>query len=282
MPIPILTVRVQDASLSPALTVLCAGFETDDWRAAALTDDLFQRHLTSFALSYTEYSAINGETAAKSLKRAAEVVYSTDKYRRRGEFGELILHAALVDHFGATPAVSKLYYKDSDNDTVKGFDSVHLVQTGSATEIWLGEAKFYTDLAGAIREAAKSIGDHLNSGFLRREFVAITNKLDLAWPQASAFADALDSAVSLDDIAESLVIPVLLTYDSRAAHDATKHDAAYVAALEQEAVTAWQTFVDQEIATKLTITMQLILVPMQSKQRLLNLMHQKLRIYQHL
>ena len=279
---PVLQIRVQDVKLSPSLTVLCAGFEQKDWRAVALTDDLFQRHLTSFALSYGEYISITGETAAKSLKRAAQVVYATDKYRRRGEFGELLLHAALVDFFGATPAVSKIFYKDSDNDTVKGFDSVHLVNTDDGIEVWLGEAKFYADLTDAIREAAKSIEEHLKRDFLRREFVAITNKVDHDWPHAAQFMDALDDATSLDEIAQTLVVPVLLTYESPASYAATSHDAAYVTALEAEASAAWSKFVEYELDTKLQVRLQLILVPLQNKERLLNLMHQKLNLYKHL
>ena len=279
---PVLQIRVQDIGVSPALTVLCAGFEEGRWRAPALTDDLFQRHLTSFALSYGDYVSISGETAAKSLKRAAQVVYATDKYRRRGEFGELILHAALVDFFGATPAVSKIFYKDSDNDTVKGFDSVHLVNTDHGIEIWLGEAKFYKDLTDAIREAVKSIGEHLERDFLRREFVAITNKVDRTWPDAEEFMNALDEAVSLDDIAQKLVIPVLLTYESPATAAAKAHDKAYVAALEAEASAAWTKFVGYELESRLQVTLQLILVPLQDKGRLLNLMHQKLNLYKHL
>ncbi|POH62594.1 DUF1837 domain-containing protein [Cryobacterium zongtaii] len=282
MPSSVLQVRFQDAALSPALSVLCAGFELGDWRAQSLTDDLFQRHLTSFALSYSEHDAITGATAARSLKRAAEVVYATNKYRRRGEFGELILHAALVDFFGATPAVSKIYYKDSDNDTVKGFDSVHLVAASDSVEIWLGEAKFYKDLNSAIDEAAKSISDHLTRDFLRREFVAITNKLDSNWPHAVEFADALDEATSLDDIAKTIVIPVLITYESEASAAAVAHDSDYIAAIELEAREAWSRFARKDLGTKLTVTLQLILLPMQSKERLLNLMHQKLNLYKHL
>jgi hypothetical protein len=278
----VLQLRFQDVALSPALSVLCAGFELGDWRAQALTDDLFQRHLASFALSYSDYDSITGETAAKSLKRAAQVVYATDKYRRRGEFGELILHAALVDFFGATPAVSKIYYKDSDNDTVKGFDSVHLVLAADTVEIWLGEAKFYKDLTSAISEAARSISEHLTRDFLRREFVAITNKLDSNWPHADQFATALDEATSLDDIAKTIVIPVLITYNSDASAAATSHDDAYVAALEIEALEAWSKFAAKDLGTKLTVALQLILVPLQSKERLLNLMHEKLNLYKHL
>ncbi|THG34553.1 DUF1837 domain-containing protein [Glaciibacter flavus] len=279
----VLEVRIQDAALNPALTVLCAGYEMEVWRAPELVDDLFSRHLTSFALSFTEFNSIDGETAARALRRSAEMVYGTDKYRRRGEFGELILHAALIDFFGATPAVSKIYYKDSDNDTVKGFDSVHVVgRHDGELEVWLGEAKFYKDLSGAITEAVKSIEDHLERNFLRREFIAITNKVDATWPHADAFRGLLDGAASLDEIAKSLVIPVLITYESVSVASHKVVDDAYKSALEAEVRTAWKAFSEKELKTKLTITLQLILLPLESKDRLIGLMHEKLKVWQHI
>ncbi|PVU82262.1 DUF1837 domain-containing protein [Cellulomonas sp. WB94] len=278
----VLRVRVQDLGLDPSLTVLCAGYEQSAWRAPALVDDLFQRHLASFALSYTEYNSIDGENAARSLKRAAQMVYSTDKYRRRGEFGELILHAALIDFFGAQPAVSKIYYKDSDNDTVKGFDSVHIVEASETIEIWLGEAKFYKDPSSAISEAIASLNDHLASKFLRREFVAITNKLDRSWPHSEAVHQMLDDARSLDEISESLVMPVLVTYDSGAVNAWNQICPEYVAELEEEARAIWDRFDTDKIASRMKIAIQLILVPLRSKDDFLTLMHQKLDAYQAL
>jgi Cap4 SAVED domain len=278
----VLTVRIQDAARSPALTTLCAGYELQAWRATDLVDDLFSRHLASFALSYTDYRRIDGDTAAKLLRRAAETVYSTDKYKRRGEFGELILHAAVIDFFGALPAVSKIYYKDSDNDTVKGFDSVHIVPVGEQIELWLGEAKFYTDASSAARAAADSIGEHLERDFLKREFAAITNKIDPAWPEAQRVSDLIDSANSLDEIATSITMPVLLTYDSTAVDTWDRVSPEYISDLEQEAVSIWETFTGAMTTNSLPITLQLILVPLESKDRLQNLMHEKLRVWQHI
>jgi len=278
----VLTIRVQHLELRPSLTVLCAGYELDEWRAAALVDDLFQRHLASFALSYTDFREIDGQNAARSLKRAAQVVYSTDKYRRRGEFGELILHAALIDFFGARPAVSKIFYKDSDNDTVKGFDSVHIVESPNGVEIWLGEAKFYKDAASAITEALGSLRDHLDRDFLRREFVAITNKLDRNWEHSRTVREMLDSPRSLNDIAQSIVIPVLITYNSDAVSAWTRICPEYVDQLDAEANATWARFDVGQLSDRFDIAVQLILVPLADKDTLLDLMHQKLNVYQAL
>lgn len=278
----VLTIRVQHMELRPSLTVLCAGYELDAWRAAALVDDLFQRHLASFALSYTDFNTINGENAARSLKHAAQIVYSTDKYRRRGEFGELLLHAALIDFFGARPAVSKIYYKDSDNDTVKGFDSVHIVETQDSIEIWLGEAKFYKNASQAIGEALESLNDHLERDFLRREFIAITNKLDRNWAHSEVVRDMLDGARSLNDIVQSLVIPVLVTYNSEAVNAWSQVCPQYVDQLRAEAHAAWTRFDLGKLSARFEVTLQLILLPLADKDHLLELMHQKLNVYQAL
>jgi len=41
-----------------------------------------------------------------------------DKYKRRGEFGELILHLLLRDYYSTIPLISKIYFKDTDGATV--------------------------------------------------------------------------------------------------------------------------------------------------------------------
>jgi hypothetical protein len=266
---------------SPTLTALCAGYEQTRWRAEELVSDLFDRHLTTFALSFTDWNGINSETAAHALRKAAQAIYDTDKYRRRGEFGELILHATVRDFFGAQPAVSKLHFKDSANDTVKGFDSVHLVENGGRAELWLGEVKYYSSLTRAIFDSAAELNDHLGSGFLRKEFVAITNKLDDNWPYSSEVRGLLNRARTLDEILPRLVVPVLLTYDSRAVSTNNETSDEYLAALEQEAQDGWEKFA-AEVGTSVPVALHLILVPLGNKERLTNLFHQKLQVWRHL
>lgn len=278
---PVHVVRYQELSWSPAVTALCAGYELNKWRTEALADDVFHRHLASFALSFTDFSEINGETAAKALKKAALAVYTTDKYGLRGEFGELLLHAAARDFFGAQPAVSKLHFKDSSNDTVKGFDCVHLVDNGAEPELWIGEVKFYSNLTKAIYDSTKELADHLAPEFLRREFITITNKLDKAWPHALAVSTMLDDARSLDEILPHLVVPVMLTYDSPAVadHEAVRDD--YIAALRAEAEVGWTRFCEK-LDLPVAVVLHLILVPLLSKDGLKDILHSKLKAWQNI
>jgi hypothetical protein len=69
-----------------------------------------------------------------------------------------LLHAALRSHFGSAPAVSKLFYKTGDNDTVKGL-TARVVDRNETEglEPWLGEAKFYADIGDAMQKAIASL-----------------------------------------------------------------------------------------------------------------------------
>ncbi len=97
--------------------------------------------LPEFALDHTEQQNINAGSAARALRNAAQRVYQTDKFKKRGEFGERLLHIAVRQVFGSIPAISKIYYKDSVNATVKGFDRVHIDRRAPITGIvaWRGE-----------------------------------------------------------------------------------------------------------------------------------------------
>jgi hypothetical protein len=99
------------------------------------------------------------------IETAAERIYKTEKSAHRGEIGELLLHAICRQFSGTFPAISKIYYKDSSNDVVKGFDLVHtrLEQTTGELQLWLGEAKFYTSGTKAIADTIASIRKHLTA-----------------------------------------------------------------------------------------------------------------------
>ncbi len=276
----VLQVRVHVAPKSVSVDALCAGYELGTWRAAQLVEDIFDRHLLTFALSYSELERMTSQTAVQSIRDAAMSVYSTDKYQKRGEFGELLLHAALVDFYRAEPAVSKIYYEDSSNDVVKGFDSVHIVgDEEGRLKIWFGEAKFYSDLDSAIASALADIDAHLQSDFLKKEFIFIGRKVDATWPHADAFKALIARSRSLDEISTSIVMPIFLTYDSDVVgnHDVVSPE--YVSELSSEVEAALGRF-ESKLRKPLEVEIRLILVPLKSKTRLVDLMHAKLRAMQ--
>lgn len=280
MSLPVLARRFAEGVHKPSVEVFCPGYESGSWREDAFVQDVFDRHLTSFALTYSELKKVDFEVAAPALRKAAKSVYATDKYKKRGEFGELLLHAVLRDFFAAEPAVVKIYYKTAANDTVKGFDGVHVVQNGDDIELWLGEAKFYTDVAAAVRDALASLRGHVQADFLRQEFVAITNHLDGEWEHADAVREALAPGRSLDEVVTSLVIPVCMTYDSDAVSGHESHlIPAYTDALANEAVDARAKFA-AGIDFALDVRIVLILLPLESKESLVASMHTKLQAWQ--
>src|SRR5262249_44582485 len=137
---------------------------------------------------------------------AAKRIYKTEKSETRGEIGELLLHAICRQFSGTFPSVSKIYYKNSSNDVVKGFDLVH-TRYDNATqelELWLGEAKFFTSAREAVREAIRSIKKHLDAGFLRSEKILIGGKVSTDTPGYSKLEWLFDRDTPLDQIFQRL------------------------------------------------------------------------------
>jgi len=268
---------VHDLTPDRPTTGLCAGFENKLWRAKLLADHLMES-LPDFCLTYSEYNRINHESAVSLIRRAARTVYSTGKFHKRGEFGELLLHVVLKTFMNTLPAVSKIYYKDSENDTVKGFDAVHIVPTTDGLELWLGEVKFYDDIGAAIRDVSKELEIHLQANYLKSEFLAIVNKIDEKWPHAEQLKKLLDEKTSLDQVFKAFCIPVLLTYDGPVTG---KHDQltdAYKTELAEEFLAIRKKFEEKNAAIPHRI--HLFLLPLKTKKELISLLDEKLKAWQ--
>lgn len=262
---------------SRGLSGLCAGFEQGDWRAEALSAYLTE-FLPEFCLSYGDLNRIGPANAVLLLRQAAERVYKTNKFENRGEFGELLLHAAMKDLVHTIPAVSKIYYKDSANDTVKGFDAVHVVPSDEGLELWLGEVKLYTDISKAIYDSSKELAQHLEAVYLRSEFLAIQNKIDDSWPHAAKLRELLDGHVSLDKIFSRLAFAVLLAYDGATCAQFDKHCDEYFNALKTEFEEINKKFLSAN--AKIDLKLHLILLPMKTKEKLVLAMDKRLRSWQ--
>jgi hypothetical protein len=123
---PYMEVIVERVDLTPRLLGLCANFEAGNWRTDGLAAHAL-KWLPEFALKYEEWSNLSHENAVELIVKAARKIYKTEKFKTRGEFGELFLHIAVRQHFKTFPAVSKIFFKDSPNKTVAGFDIAHVV-----------------------------------------------------------------------------------------------------------------------------------------------------------
>ena len=269
LPTPFFKVHVHEISHEVPLLGLCAGFESGFWRAKAFAEHLMD-YLIEFALTRDEWQNVNATTAHRALRRAARTVYMTDRYHNRGEVGELLLHAVMRQHYGSEPIVSKFYFKSAANDTVKGFDAAHVVfgALPEAFELWLGEAKLYTDVDAAIRDVCRELTTHLSEDYLRSEFMWIENKLPKSMPEIDQVRQLLSEATTLDEVFDVLHVPVLLTYESQTVRDHSKTTDAYVAKFKAEVSKHHQRFIGLNQAKKVKV--HLCLIPLKNKNALLN------------
>jgi hypothetical protein len=214
------------------------------------------------------------------MREAAKKVYASKKFENRGEFGELFLHAAIRQVFGSLPAISKIYYKSSLNETVKGFDAVHVVNDVDGLQLWLGEAKFYNDIGRAIRDVVEELKIHTERDYLRDEFLLIAGKIDQGWPHADKLEMLLSPNTSLDQVFKAVCIPVLLTYDSPCV---AKHQAcskAYIDAFVDEILLNYNKFKSKDLPKNITI--HLFLLPLELKEKLIAELDRKLRGWQEI
>lgn len=276
---PFFNVIVYKDDTIPNVRGICAGFENKNWRKDQLVNYLFE-YLPEFALNYSEFHNLNGENAIAKIRKAVATIYQTEKFKSRGEFGELLLHAVIRETCKTIPAISKIYYKDGPNETVKGFDAVHVVGTDDSLELWLGEVKFYQDINIAIRDVVEELKIHSEVRYVRNEFISITNKIDKTWPHADKLEKLLNPNTSLDDVFSQICIPVLLTYDSKILEKYKYNCPDYVKDISEEFSRVHKKFCSKLGSINLTI--HLFLLPLNTKNELVNSLERKLRILQAL
>jgi len=284
IPVPDTILEVVLVELDPqfALTGVHAGYEDASWRLTHLVDDLI-KWCADWVLTRKELEDFNSANGVELFAKALSRVYKTHIIDRRGEPGELLLHILLRKIMASERAISRIYLKDAANDTVKGFDGVHVVEIdGDDLELWLGESKFYASASGAATAAVDSLREHLAADYLRTEFLAISDKLDETWEHTQAIKDLVAQRRSLDDIFQSIVIPIFATYDSdvTARHDAVSE--AYVTLLQEELRQQWAVFRGSIEAGGLPrkIRAHLFLLPTNTKKALLLEFDRRLKVWQ--
>jgi hypothetical protein len=262
-----LTIAASDLTLDPTLSALCAGYTGTKWRGEALAEHAME-WLPEFCLTADELNQLKPGNALRLIRKAAGLVYQTDKYKHRGEFGELFLHIALRQIYQSVPAISKMYWKDSVNGTVKGYDAVHVVEVGGKLELWIGEVKFYDNATRAVRDVAKEILDHTRINYMENEVALIANKLDKSSPHYQKLSKLLHKNTSIDDVFDAACVPVLITYDSTALKNHTKTTAQYVQALKAEANSIQAKLSAKLKPMNLPVRVHLFVIPLNSKASL--------------
>ena len=274
-----LNIRVQNLDIQPSLSGLCVGYERGEWRNQQLSDHIMD-WLPEFALTASECATLGHQNATKLMRCAAKRVYDSEKFRNRGEFGEILLHMAIRQVFDSLPAVSKIYYKSANNDTVKGFDAVHVVGPPDDLELWLGEAKFYSDISRAISDVVAELQTHTETNYLRDEFALIINKIDKKWPHSEVLHKLLQPEISLDEVFKRVCIPVLLTYNSPCVNEHNVCDSTYAKAFEREINKNYLSFVRRNLPKEIMI--HLFLLPLHKKDTIVQILDDKLKLWQRL
>lgn len=313
------------------------GFDFGKFRYDALTEILMDA-IVDFAFGYhtgilKKYDRRKLIEAAKSIynikefSKAKEIYVDNDslipdcelkvedKYLKRGEFGELILHLLLRDFIGTTPLVSKIHFKDTDGATVHGFDLVHigpdLVNDGKDS-LYFGESKLYSRKDGkagqhGINDLIEDIKSHFKRDFLYRE-IALIGKKKYAFMPPEEYEDenteeeykkfleikkywfgilekVAMKQTKLQDFLDSVTIPLVCTYQSNLfnTHNDEKLD-NFLSDYEQEMEELKAIFdnklknIEDEIGEpiKTNLNIILILFPIPSKKELVKILHQKL------
>lgn len=259
---------------------LSSGYELGDFRDEALARLMFAA-LPEFALKYTELKGMDPANVVAKLSVAAKSVYQSQKYKSRGEFGELLLHLVMRDFFKTSPIVSKIFYKDSANITVKGFDAVHVTKGDEGDlYLWLGETKFYNNCTSAIRDVLAELNLHFEKDFLRNEFLFIQSKADQDNEILEKFKNLIAVENSLDKIFKKLFVPILLTYDSCVVKKHIVEDEQYLEEIESELRKNSDSFFSKKLPAEIEFI--LILVPLSDKSKLVKILDTKLRALQNL
>lgn len=275
-------IRVHDLEIDPSLTGLCVGYELKKWRAKEFAAHMME-WIPEFALTSSELASVSPGNMVRVMREGARKIYDSEKFENRGEFSELFLHAAVRTVFQSEPAISKIYYKTSANDTVKGFDAVHVTGPPDDMELWIGEVKFYKDIGAAIRDVVAEIGAHTQRDYLKDEFMWIKGKVDHASAHAEQLRKLLSPNVSLDAVFKRACIPVLLTYESNCVASYDECSAEYCDAFDQELRTNHERFRKKlgEIALPQDLVIRLFLLPLHIKEALIEALDENLRAWKN-
>jgi hypothetical protein len=250
---------------SLATSIYCAGFELGKWRCSQLAFHLAE-WLPDYALLEEELR-VNHANMLLKLNQAAVRVYTSPKYEKRGEAGEIALHAICRDYFETIPISPRVFYKSASNDVVKAFDMVHArLPEGAPVELWLGESKLWEKGESAIADAISSVRKHIEGGFLANEKIILGPQIPKDTPRYEEVVRLFHKSTSLDVFLKSAVFVVGILCDSESIALAKEHDAKYISSVEAEMEKLAAALNRSGLPAKLR--MLLVYLPLASKESL--------------
>jgi hypothetical protein len=293
-------------------TTLCSylvGFDLNDqgipyYRLDPLVKKILSA-LHEFAYGFHEGTQTNNTDTLGKIVEAAKSVYKidefqkvrdlcsssegladdvADKYLRRGEFGELILHLILRDFHETLPLLSKIYFKDSIGHTVHGFDAVHI--DPKKKTLWLGESKLYIDPKRGVSELLKDIEDHFKFDYLNSEFTLISKKIKhfKDTPDLDYWLNILASGGKLTDKLNSIQIPLLCTYSCDSFSKYNDENSDEFNEYFNDKIKAIKEHFDKNYNHPLKGKLNIILMlfPVKNKVELVKTLHNKLSLIQQI
>lgn len=268
--------RIIDLPGDVRAIALCPDFELGSWRYKRLAEHLFD-WLPDVALRPKERIALLYEPN-KTLATSCRRLFDTTDPSKRGEVGEILLHAACRQEFGTAPFVARLFYKMRTNDSVTSVDVVHVLynEDDAQLELWLGEAKLYDDPQQARYRALSSVAPLWDPDFLSEMKALIGPKIDEGAPYEKELAWLFEEETSLDQIVGRIVIPICIAADFPATKDSVTRDAAYLYEVEKELSAAMEYLRGR---VPIEISFVVIFVPLDCKQKLEEAVNDRVQSY---
>ena len=211
------------------------GFEDGRWRKSEFRKFIFD-NISQTGLSAEDRDNLYYESPYTILTESIKNLRLVDKDNGKGsEIAEIVLYGIMRYHYHALPVVPKIFYKQNPKDNAKGADSVHIVLDDKGDfSLWLGEAKFYNDIADdRMYEPIKSVFDTISTDKIKKENSIITSIKDLEYvitdPNVRKNVQTiLRRDTSIDEIRKRLHIPILLLHECKITNDATELTEAYL------------------------------------------------------
>ena len=211
------------------------GFEDGKWRKSEFRKFILD-NIAQTGLSAEDRDNLYSESPYRTLTESIKNLRLVDKDNGKGsEIAEIVLYGIMRYHYHALPVVPKIFYKQNPKDNAKGADSVHIVLGDKGDfSLWLGEAKFYNDIADArMYEPINSIFDTISTDKIKKENSIITSVKDLEYvildPDVRKNVQTvLRRETSIDEIRKRLHVPILLLHECKRTNNATELTEAYL------------------------------------------------------
>ena len=203
-------------------------------------------------------------------------------YNSKGVFSELILHFLLRDMKETLPLISKIYFKDSRAVEAHGFDAVHVTDN----TLWLEETKFYMDGKDGIKKLISDLNNHFNHNYLKEQFVIISRALVHNDTLRESWIQKITNANRLEEIFSFIKIPLLCIYEDPVSDtildELNKGGCAETIYFDH--ISELKRYFDSKntFPNKNKVECILMLLPVQSKNRIVSAMLARIHNMQHI